>query len=126
MCPAGQRLEADDAPLGIHLRLVMHRELVALQCGAHRSLEIQTLIGDAVEVMGEELEVVASPFLRRVHGDIGMLEQGLRILSVIREHRHAEAGANLEFAPGKGHRATNLVQHALEQGDHGTDAVMVS
>ena len=65
----------------VHLRLVVHLQSALLQRIAQRRFQAQALVGLAVEVAREELEIVAPAVLGRVHRHIRMLEQLLRVLA---------------------------------------------
>lgn len=75
----------------------MHLELAALQppakVGLHRHAAGQVLVQARVE----EAEVVAALILGAIHGDVGMLDQGLMRDAVIGVDGDADAGRDVEL-----------------------------
>ena len=86
MVPAQQRLDAGDlAGRHIDLRLIVQRELVALQRAAQRGLQRQALDRLRLDLLGEEAEAVLAVFLGEVHRHVGVLGQRLHVGAVGRD-----------------------------------------
>src|SRR5919201_3871033 len=78
--PAEQGLDADDVPLlEIHFRLVVQRELAALQAGAELLLEAEQLPKLPGHVVPEDLEAAAAGLFGRVHREVGVPNQLLAV-----------------------------------------------
>ena len=93
MVPAHQGLDADQAPAReLQLRLVVQHELAPLQRLAQLALEPAACLRFLVHRRLEEAELVAAVRLGPVEGELGMLEQRVRIRPVLREQGDADAG----------------------------------
>ena len=124
--PAQQRLGADDAPVAqVHLGLVVHQELVALQRAAQLALEHQPLDGGGVHLRRIEREGVAAVLLGVVHRRVGVADQVDDVLRVARTEGDADAGGqeHLVFLQLEG--AADLGEHAARQLRHGAAVVRV-
>ena len=96
MLPADQRLDgADVRGVQRDLGLVVQAQLVAFHRAAQFAEQRQMflLAGVVVLVVGREARLVA---LGRVHGDVGVAHQRLRVAPVLGVVRDADAGADVE------------------------------
>jgi hypothetical protein len=111
--PAHQRLDGHDAVgPAVHLRLEIGHELVVLHCAAQMSFEQQALQRRLVQRTAEELEAVAARVFRVVKRGIGVLEEFLDGLPVLREHADAHAGRHEHLAVGR--QRDRLLEGVLE------------
>ena len=98
MGPAQQRLDAGDlAGRQIHLRLIVQRELLALQRMAQAVFQRQAFDRLHLRFLGEEAEIVLAVFLGEIHRRIGALGQRMHVGAVGREHGDADAGRGVAF-----------------------------
>ena len=112
MAPAEQGLQADHgAARRLQLRLVVELELVAGQRRAQLALQRQALDRRGAEPAAVELEIAAALPLGMVHGEVGVLQQGLRIVAVIGEERDPDAGADH-------HRLLAQIERMVERREH--------
>src|SRR5579859_4235620 len=77
--------------------MVAKHELIALQCPAQVCFQLELLGHQDVELAREELEVVAAAVFSPVHRRVGVLQQGMRVLTVIRMERNTDAAADEKF-----------------------------
>jgi hypothetical protein len=86
MIPADQGFHAPDA-LAFHgnLRLVEDLEFLLLQGMAHFVFDRQTPGERFVQILGEELVIVSTVILGVIHGDIGVFDQRLDVVAVVRK-----------------------------------------
>ena len=95
--PAQQRLGADDRAIGdTHDGLVMQPQRVFLDRGAQRAFQRVLLEAVLGKIRVEELVGVAAEFLRPVHRDVGVLEQALGIVAVVRVHGNADRRGDVD------------------------------
>ena len=100
LLPAQQRLGADDAAAGeVDLRLVVQRELAALERAAQVGLGRQAAAHALVHLRAEELVVAAPRFLGVVHRGVGVAHQRLRGVAVVGIERDADAGRHVQLVP---------------------------
>ena len=97
MLPAHERLHAAH-PAGPHvdLGLVVHDELPP-DGAVQRTLELEPFVGLLVEPGGVHGVGVPPLVLGAVHGGVGVLQQGVRLLAVPRVESHADAGRDVEL-----------------------------
>ncbi len=116
MAPAQQRLDGDDAPgLQIALRLIMHGKLIGREALAQLALQQAGAPRDQVHLRRKETAAVAAVRLGAVHGQLGVLEQPVGVLTVRREHGDADARAGVHLlAPGI-ERLAEAVDHPARQ-----------
>ena len=111
MGPAQQRLDAGDLPgRQVHLRLVVQRELVALQRMAQGVFQRQPLDRLHLHFLGEEAEIVLAVFLGEIHRHVGILGQRMHVGAVGREHGDADAGRGVAFVAAQLHRLADRRQ----------------
>ena len=60
-----------------------------------------------------------------IHGGVGVFDQGLGILAVVREETDADAGANEEIVVLNDHLALQVGNEAVGDGGHGVRTVEV-
>src|SRR4029450_2010356 len=97
MAPADQRFDAASVELaGIDDRLVMQLELIARDRSAHVILELAALARCRLHGGLEQAVAIASERLGPVEGEIGILEQRIRIASILRRERDADTGLDRE------------------------------
>src|SRR5882762_10191946 len=100
MQPAYQRFGAGNrTSLKIDLRLVMQHKLLSLQGVSQAAFEGLQLDSPNVHVPLKELVTVTPIFLGVVHRGIRILDQGLRILTVIRKGADANTHCDIEVVP---------------------------
>ena len=78
----------------IDLRLIVEKELVAIQSFAQLTFETQLLESARVHRLGIELEVVAAIVLGAVHGGVGVADQAFGDDPVVRVDGDADAGGH--------------------------------
>lgn len=114
MTPADQRLHADHGAAGqVQLRLVVQLELAAGEPVAQVSLKGQALDGACAQPLAVELVVVPALLFGMVHRDVGVLQQNLRIVAVVRKDRDADAGADDHGLATDVERLVEPLEHAL-------------
>ena len=87
----------------IHLRLVMQRELIALEGVAQRGFQRQTLDRLDLDLLGEEAEVVLAVFLGEIHRHVGILGQRLHVGAIGGIHGDADAGRGVALVAAQLH-----------------------
>jgi len=99
--PAQQRLGPHHLAIThVHLGLVIEAQLALLQ-RLPQARQAFLAAATALVVLGIEQAVAVTPLLLYlVHGLIGMAQQGIRIMLVMRIQRHADAGADLQLHAG--------------------------
>src|SRR5580700_1132473 len=101
LTPAYQGFDTGDLPgFEIHLWLIVQDEFVELYGAAQPSFERLAVDGFEIHFRLEKLEIVSSFFLGVVHGSIGVLGEGVSILSVTREDTDADAATDVELFTG--------------------------
>ena len=95
----------------VYLRLVVQRELVALQRAAQRRFQRQPLDRLRLDFRGEEAIAVLAVFLGEIHRHVGILGQRLHVGAVVRIHRDADRSRGVAFVAAQLHR---LAQHRQE------------
>jgi hypothetical protein len=113
VAPAQQRLGADQlAGLGVHLRLVVQHEALALDRLAQAVLEVEPLGDDLVHALGVVGVAAAALRLGVVHGGVGVADQDVGVGPVAREQGDADAHAHPVLAladpAGLGERVDDL------------------
>src|SRR3954471_7545244 len=97
MAPADQRFDAASIErVGIDDRLVMQLELITRDRPAHVILELAALARRRLHSGLEQTVAVASERFGPVEGEIGILEQRIRIGSILRRERDADTGLDRE------------------------------
>ncbi len=76
----------------------MELELAAFERAAELALEIEPFLDRAIQLLGEELEVVAALLFRAIHRRIGMLQQRRGVAAVVGIERNPDAAGDLEIA----------------------------
>ena len=115
--PAQQRLGADHAAARqIDLRLVVQPQAPQRQRLAHRVVD--THPGPQVDVLVRLVEAVAGPaaFLHAVHRLVGVAQQGVHRVAVVRVERDADAARHGETQAPMHERARHGLDHALRDG----------
>ena len=98
MLPADQRFDADHpAADNFGFRLILQDEFIAVDRFSEIVFESQAFDNAGIHCAAEELVAVASIFLGMVHRDIGILEQRVHVLAIIRVNADADAGSDIEF-----------------------------
>ena len=102
--PAQQRFRADDrAVVDFHDRLVVQPQPTFLERVAQRPLQRVLPHPKLREIGVEELVRVAPELLRAVHRDVGVLEQLLGVVGVVRKHADADRRGHVDArAPRSG------------------------
>ena len=99
--PANQRLGADDARRGkVHLRLIVQRELAALEGAPQIGLGCQPAAHALGHLRAEELEVGASSLLGVVHRGVGGAYQRLGSVAVARIEGDPDTGVGVQLVSG--------------------------
>jgi hypothetical protein len=116
--PAKQALGADHfAGLRLDDRLVVELELLSLERAPQRHLDLQPFGAPRGELGREEPEAVPPELLRVVHRRIGVLEQRLRVGSILGMDRESEAAAHVDVVAlddeGPAHFVEDLARDAL-------------
>jgi hypothetical protein len=96
-----------EAAVGLHDRLVVQDQLVAVGDVAQLGLQLQPLEHVLVHVGAEQLVAVLAPGLGRVRGHVGVAEQLLGLVDARPAHGHAQAGLDRD---GPAVEAERLVQ----------------
>ena len=125
MIPAHQGFEGDDHVLGdVADRLVIDLEFLAPQRGAQVEFQEPPRLRARVHPGLEEAVGAAAVLLGAVERKIGLLQQFVGVLAVLRRQRNADADADDELVAGNLVRRGNLLDHmAGEQGDGGRIAI---
>ena len=109
--PAQQRLGTDHSPVAqIHLGLVQHDELVALEGAAQLALQHEPLHRRRIHVRHIERPSVAAVLLGVVHRRVGVADQVDRVLRVVRADGDADARGQIDFLLVHVKRAADLVE----------------
>lgn len=96
MIPSRQSLEADDlAAIEQHLRLIVDREFVALDCVPEITLQTQALAGRGIHLQVEHPVTDRASSLRPVHRDIRIAQEIVRTLLTRRAEGYADAGTQM-------------------------------
>jgi hypothetical protein len=120
MAPAQQRLDADDgAAAQVDLGLEVQLELTPLERVAQGGFEVHAFLRLLVHLRLVELVIGAAMLLGAVHGEVGVLDQGVRIVAVTRVAGHADTAVEEEVLAADRHRARHRlhdpVQHRIAQ-----------
>ncbi|MNQ68641.1 hypothetical protein D3C85_832030 [compost metagenome] len=116
MLPANQRFDADHAVIAIaDLRLINQIELIAQQCIAQVFFQLATAAHLAVDAGDIELITVARAGLGQGHGLLGLLQQLLGAVAVLREQGDANGRAQADFLMVEGERRLQIIKDALRQ-----------
>ena len=99
----------------IEARLIEQLELAAVERAPQVALELEPLLHHAVQLVREELEVVAAVLLRAVHRGVRVLQQRVRVAAVVGVQRHADAAGDLELALRRAPRLRDHFQHPLHR-----------
>src|SRR6266853_6295245 len=95
MLPAYECLDTRDGScLEIYLRLVMQQQLLPFKSITQLAFQGLTLDGLGTHVWSEEVEIVAPRLLGVIHRRVGILDQRLRIFTVVRVGAYANAHGN--------------------------------
>src|SRR3954464_8906236 len=114
MLPAQQRLGAVQlARLELHLRLVVERELLALQRPAQLDTELRARARALVDLGGEELVVVAPGLLGAVHRRVGRADQRLVLWADRSVSGDADARTDEHLVSGDVEPAAQAVEDLL-------------
>src|SRR5579863_60899 len=111
--PAQQGLGPHDlSRREVDSRLITEHELLALERAPQMRLELEALRHQRIQLVREELEVVASAVLRAIHRRIGMFEQSRGVLAILGMQGDTDAAAHEELAllddPGLRDRTEHL------------------
>src|SRR5258708_39726822 len=99
MLPAYERLDTRDGScLEIYLRLVMQQQLLALKSISQLSFQGLALDGPKTHVWLKELVIVAPTLFGVIHCGVGILDQRLSILTVLRVRAQADPRGNAKTA----------------------------
>jgi hypothetical protein len=85
---------------------------------AQTGLQSHPLERPKVDLCGEELNVVLALRLGAVHRDVGVFQQRLLVLRVLREHADADAGGHPAFMPRDQYRLDRGRQDLARHGVH--------
>ena len=122
--PAQQRLDAEHRPVGeADLGLVVDHELAVLERLPQPALQHQPLERRRVHVVGVELVVVAALLLRARQRVVGVLDQRVGVVAVVREQRDADAGAGGQLVRVDLQRRPQRLQHLLRHPRRGLGPV---
>jgi hypothetical protein len=114
MAPAQQCFGADHGTAGqVDLGLEVQLELPGRQCAPQRTFQRQALEGVRVHVRRVETHPVAADGLGAVHGDLGVLDQGVGVGAVGRPGRHPGTAAEHQRLPLELQRQRHRVAHLL-------------
>ena len=117
MVPADQGLDTGEAPgRELELRLVVQHELAPLQRLAQLALEPPARLRLLVHGRLEEAGLVTALGLGAVEGQLGMLEQRVRVWPVLREQGDADAGREMDLLAGEVERRGQGGQDLVGQG----------
>ena len=111
MTPAHPRLGSVELVVGeVQRGLVEHLQLAFVDGLAQLVLQLQTLQGAGLQVVGEKLEGVATQVLGMLHGHVGLADQCADLAGVVRQQADPQRGADHQFVPADGHRHAQLGQ----------------
>ncbi len=111
--PPDQRLDADHAPgVGFDLGLVVQDELLPLERLTQLVLQGKPLRDPLGELVGVE-EVALVRFLCLLERGLGVLEEGVRVGSVVREHRKSDLGRDPQLGLAYAERRTEALSEPL-------------
>ena len=111
MAPADQRLGADDATGGVHLRLVEQLEFLQVERLSQAGFDRQPFAGPHAQSGLEKPVAVPAAVLRFVQRHVGAGEQGLGIVAIVGEHADPDAHRDPQIMAGD----------AARPGDRGDD-----
>ena len=112
--PAAQGLEAGERAGGeVELGLQPGLEAGFVHRVTQRVLQPHAVAGGFGLLFGVALDVVAALTLGLVHGGVGVADQGLGVVAVLREDADPEAGADEEFLMIDGQRRGQAGEDAL-------------
>ena len=98
--PAQERFGLDrEALCHVHDRLEVDVQLPVVERLTQIGRQTQARLGLGLHRLGEEAETVASMCLGRIHGLVGVLDQGDVILGVVGVDRNADAGRDIDHHP---------------------------
>ena len=101
VAPAHERLDAHElAGRQVGDRLVVQRQLVVAQGVAHLAGQLEAIAAVVVALGGVD-PVPGAPALGLVHRDVGVAQQGARVLGVLGEDGDADARADVQRDPGE-------------------------
>ena len=101
------------AGIETNLRLIVDHQLAALDGLAQLGLEDQTLEGGGVHIGRVELVAAARMLLRPVQGGIGVADQRLGVVAVVRVEGNPESGAEMELLVFELQRRQERIQDLL-------------
>ena len=102
MGPSQESLDsADLAGRHFDLGLVLQRELVEFERVTQICFQLQPLDRLAFHLGREEAKIVLSFLLRKIHGHIGILGQGLHVVAIVRKYGDTDAPRRTALMPGK-------------------------
>ena len=108
--PADQRLDARQrARAHVHLRLVVQHEL-ALRDRTRQLGEQRQPVGVVMVDLGRVDHAWRAGLLRRVHRDVGTLDEQIDVGPVLREERHPDARLDVERQAADLERATDRLE----------------
>ena len=112
MVPAHQRLEAEDlAGPEVDLRLIDQAQLVLRSSARRRSASSRTRVAAWIgQAMIEQLEAVAAARLGPIERGVGVAQQHVALLAVVREDGDADAGGDVQFLLVDPHRRAHGFQ----------------
>src|SRR6266566_300899 len=103
MLPAYERLDTRHGScLEIYLRLVMQQQLLAFKSISQLAFQGLALDGVETHVWSKELVIVAPRLLGVIHRRVGILDQRVRIFTVVGVGAYANAHSNAETVFAKG------------------------
>eukprot|EP01136_Pigoraptor_vietnamica_P033089 Opistho-1_new@95611 len=115
--PAQQRLGTDHRARGdVDLRLVVQPEVAALQRQAHRVVQLHARQQVDVHLRLVEAEAGTAALLHAVHRGVGVLDQVVHRLAVVRVHRDADARGDAEAHALERERLPQHLEHAPRNG----------
>ncbi len=101
--------------LDVHLRLEFEEKFLLLQRPPEAAHQLVPLHRSPLQFGREKIEGALSPLLGRIHGHVGVSEQGGPILPVVREHDDADADREIDFmtvnGEGAGHEIDQFFRH---------------
>ncbi|MEO7762696.1 MAG: hypothetical protein ABIS68_12385 [Casimicrobiaceae bacterium] len=116
MAPAQQRLYADDvAGLHAHLWLITQFELLAFDCELQTRVEIEPVLDLVMDFGGEELETIATEFLRPIYCRVGMPQQRIRIAAILRIKTDTDAARRPDRPLAEQQRHRNGFEQAFDE-----------
>ena len=117
MVPADQGLDTGEAPgRELELRLVVQHELAPLQSLAQLALEPAARLRLLVHGRLEQAKAVAALRLGAIKGEVGVLEQYVRVWPVLREQGDADAGGDMHLVAIELERGGERAQDLGRQG----------